>query len=45
MIFSVLAAVVLFLAGSMEIIHVLIAFARRGGSPEKAYILSGIIGQ
>jgi len=43
-IFSALAAVILFLAGSIEIYHVLVAFVLHGGSLEKVDILIGIIG-
>ena len=43
-IFSALAAVVLFLAGSIEIYHILVGFVQHGGSLDKAEILKGIIG-
>jgi uncharacterized membrane protein YqhA len=43
-IFSALAAIVLFLAGSLEIYHVLVLFVQHSGSLDKVELLKGIIG-
>ena len=43
-IFSAIAAIVLFLAGSIEIINVLTEFVHSGGTIDKVEILIGIIG-
>jgi uncharacterized membrane protein YqhA len=43
-IFSAVAAIVLFLAGSIEIFNVLVAFIGNFGTVDKVKVLSGIIG-